>query len=119
MVMLDKRSFETPDETRPFEANGHMDVITLGDFTIGRGVFEPGWIWSVDVKPIAGTQTCMARHTGVCVSGAMVVRSDDGSEITYSAGDAFVIEPGHDAWIPGDEPCVLYDTAVTRYAKRD
>ena len=36
-----------------------MDVVTLGDFTLGRGIFEPGWQWSKDVKPIAGTESCM------------------------------------------------------------
>ena len=117
MVMLDKRSFETPHETRPFAANGHMDVITLGDFTVGRGVFEPGWRWEVDVKPIAGTDACMARHTGVCISGSMVVVGSDGVEVTYAPGDAFVMEPGHLAWVVGDEACVLYDTGVMGYAK--
>jgi hypothetical protein len=27
------------------------------------------------------------------------------------------IEPGHDAWTEGDEPCVLLDTGVAAYAK--
>ena len=117
MATLEKHNFDAPHETRPFAARGHMDVVTLGGFSVGRGVFEPGWKWSVDVKPIAGTDSCMARHTGVCVAGAMVVHSDDGTEVTYSAGDAFVMEPGHDAWTVGDEDCVLYDTSATGYAK--
>jgi hypothetical protein len=28
-----------------------------------------------------------------------------------------VIEPGHDAWTVGDEPCVLLDTGIAAYAK--
>ena len=29
-----------------------------------------------------------------------------------------MIAPGHDAWVEGDEPCVLLDwTGMTRYAK--
>ncbi len=72
-------SIDTPDETRPFKDHGHMDVVTLGDFTLGRGVFEPGWRWSEDVKPIAGTDSCRTRHTGICVSGRMTVRYDDGA----------------------------------------
>jgi hypothetical protein len=28
-----------------------------------------------------------------------------------------VIEPGHDAWTVGDEPCVLLDTGIKAYAK--
>jgi hypothetical protein len=117
MPTLDTRNIDDPTETRPFAAHGRMDVVTLGEYTLGRGVFEPGWKWSVDVKPIAGTESCMARHTGMCLSGSMVVRADDGTEITVSAGDVIVLEPGHDAWTIGDVPCVLLDTAVTGYAR--
>jgi len=59
----------------------------------------------------------MGRHTGICVSGQMAVRSDDGTEVTIGAGDVVVIEPGHDAWTVGDEACVLLDTGVTAYSK--
>jgi hypothetical protein len=117
MAAMDKRSIETPDETRTFHAHGHVDVVTLGDFTLGKGTFEPGWKWSEDVKPIAGTESCMTRHSGICVSGQMTVRSDDGTEATVGAGDVFVLEPGHDAWTVGDEDCVLFDTGLAAYAK--
>ncbi|MGB8020353.1 MAG: cupin domain-containing protein [Candidatus Nanopelagicales bacterium] len=118
MPLVDKHSIASPNESRSFVAHGHMDVVTIGDFTLGRGVFEPGWRWSVDVKPIAGTGSCMARHTGFCLSGSMTIRSDDGTEVTIEAGDVMLIEPGHDAWTVGDEPCVLLDTgvAVASYA---
>lgn len=112
-----KRNINSPDETRKFEAHGHLDVITLDDFTLGKATFEPGWRWSNDVKPIAGTDACMARHTGICVSGRMTVRHDDGTETTVEPGDVFLIEPGHDAWIVGDEACVMYDTGTAAYAK--
>ncbi len=49
---------------------GHMDVVTLGDFTVGRGVFEPGWKWSVEVGPMSGVDTCLARHTR-CLHGRL------------------------------------------------
>lgn len=117
MGSLEKASIESPDETRPFKAHGHADVVTLAGFTIGRGTFEPGWRWSNDVKPIAGTASCQVRHTGVCVSGRMTVRADDGAEVSYAAGDVFVMEPGHDAWVEGDEACVMYDTGIAPYAK--
>lgn len=116
MTILEKCAIDHPSETRQFVAHGHMDVVTLDGFTLGRAVFEPGWRWSQDVKPLAGTESCQARHTGMCLSGTMTVRGDDGTELTLSAGDVFVIEPGHDAWTVGDEPCVLVDTAVTGYA---
>ena len=83
--MSDKQSIDAPHERRPFQAHGHMDVVTLGDFTLGRGVFEPGWRWSNDVKPIAGTDSCQTHHTGICLSGQMTVRFDDGTEISIGA----------------------------------
>jgi hypothetical protein len=47
----------------------------------------------------------------------MTVRSDDGTELTIGAGDVFLLEPGHDAWTVGDQPCVLFDTGFAEYAK--
>jgi len=117
MAELRSRNIDTAHETRKFQANGHLDVVTLGDFTLGRGTFQPGWQWSRDVKPIAGTGSCMARHTGICMSGRMTVRADDGTEMTVGPGDVFVMEPGHDAWTVGNEPCILMDTGVAAYAK--
>ena len=73
MATLAKKNIDAPDETRTFRAHGHADVVTLGDFTVTRGTFEPGWKWSSDVKPVAGTDSCQVRHT-VCVSGQMTVR---------------------------------------------
>ena len=115
MTTLHKTNIAQPHETRMFRANGHVDLVTLGNFTLGRGTFEPGWRWSNDVKPIAGTQSCMTRHTGVIVSGSMTVLSDDGTRVTYGPGDVYLMEPGHDAWTEGDEPCIADDTDVVAY----
>lgn len=111
------QNIDEPHETRPFQDHGHMHVVTLGDFTLGRGTFEPGWRWSTDVKPIAGTDSCQTRHTGVCVSGSMTVKYDDGTEQDIGPGDVVVLEPGHDAWVTSDVPCVMYDTGVAAYAR--
>ena len=115
--MSDTQNIDSPNERRPFKDHGHMDVVTIGDFTLGRGTFEPGWRWSEDVKPIAGTDSCQTHHTGFCVSGQMTVRFDDGDEITLRAGDVINLDPGHDAWTDGDESCVLLDTGIAAYAK--
>jgi hypothetical protein len=37
---------------------------------------------------------------------------DDGTELDITAGDFAVIGPGHDAWVVGDDPCVLVDVAT-------
>jgi hypothetical protein len=117
MATLEKHAIDAPDETRNFKAHGHVDVVTLGDFTIGKEIFEPGWRWSDDVKPIAGTEMCMVHHTGVCVSGHMTIHHQDGTELAVGPGDVFDLQPGHDAWVDGAEPCVMWDTGVKPYAK--
>lgn len=115
------KNFSHPDERRAFKAHGHLDILTFeDDTTIGRGVFEPGWKWSSDVKPIAGTESCEMSHTGYCVKGSMKIMMDDGKEFTLNPGDAFQIPPGHDAEVIGDETCELIDvTGFERYAKPD
>jgi uncharacterized cupin superfamily protein len=43
------------------------------------------------------------------MSGKICARMDDGTEIKYSAGDAYHISPGHDAWVEGDNPVTAYE----------
>ncbi len=109
-----------PDETRPFVAHGHAEMHTIGKHgSVMKGVFEPGWKWSQDVAPIAGTKSCQAPHLGHVVSGRMHIRMDDGTGMDIGPGDFFEIEPGHDAWVLGDEPCVLIDFGgYSSYAER-
>lgn len=119
-VQSEVKSLESPDESRPFAGHGRMDVVNVGDTTVGRGVFEPGWRWSQDIKPIAGTDSCQAHHTLYILSGRMKIVMNDGKEFDLKPGDAAVIAPGHDAWVEGDEPCIAIDTTgVARYAKPD
>jgi hypothetical protein len=48
----------------------------------------------------------------------MHIVMDDGTEADLGPGDVMVIEPGHDAWTVGDEPCVAVDwSAAATYAK--
>jgi hypothetical protein len=117
MAKATKKRFENPDETRT-PPNVRVEVLDLGGATAMRGTFEPGWKWSESLKPIVGTDTCEVEHVGYVVSGTMVCKMDDGSEITFNAGDAAYIPPGHDAWVEGSEPCVFLDfQGATNYAK--
>jgi len=120
MPGLFRKNFDSPDETRPFEAGmGKVEVINTDGGVVGRATFEPGWRWSKHVKSIAGTDSCQAAHTCYLVSGRMMVVMDDGEEIEYGPGDFASIAPGHDAWIVGDERCVVIDwQGFADYAKR-
>jgi mannose-6-phosphate isomerase-like protein (cupin superfamily) len=116
---LEAKNVDSPDETRMFAAHGHIDVVNVGGVAAMRGVFEPGWKWSVDVKPIAKTDSCQATHMGYVISGRMKVVMDDGTEAEAAPGDVVHIAPGHDAWIVGSESCVMIDFGanVGQYAK--
>ena len=106
-------------EKRTFKANGHAIVAAAGAAGFMKGTFEPGWRWSADVKPIAGTDSCQTRHLGYVISGKMHITCDDGTEIDIAPGDLFDLPPGHDAYTVGDEACVMLDIApeATSYAK--
>jgi class 3 adenylate cyclase len=100
---LQRKSFKTPDQVRKFPT-GRMHVVTLDEMAVGRFLFQPGWRWSKDVGPIAGTTSCQHRHVGYTISGSLEVRMNDGTVLVIGPGDAYEIPPGHDAWVVGDEP---------------
>jgi len=120
MPSLIRKSLDSPEETRPFEGGtGQLQLVDLARGGVGRATFLPGWKWSEHVKPIAKTDSCQASHLGYWISGRMKVVMDDGEETEYGPGDFGVIPPGHDAWIVGDEPCVVIDwQGFADYAKR-
>jgi hypothetical protein len=108
MAGVQALDFDSPDETRTPEKT-RVDLVKVGNTTVGRFAFEPGWRWSECIKPVAGTDSCQARHVGIVQSGAMHVVHDDGTEMDLKAGDAYVIESGHDAWIIGDQAFVGFE----------
>ena len=111
------RSFGEPDEVRPFP-HGRAEIVKVGGAEIGRLVFEPGWRWSNDVKPIAGTDLCEAPHMQYHVSGRVHVLMADGTEFEAGPGDVTSLPQGHDAWVVGDEPAVVVDWyGASNYAR--
>ncbi|MBB6171967.1 putative cupin superfamily protein [Nocardiopsis mwathae] len=112
-----RADFAAPDETRTF-GHGRLDVVNIDDSTIGLFRLEPGWKWSVDVKPIAGTDLCEVAHFVYFITGTMCIRFADGSEVEAGPGQVAQVPPGHDAWVVGDEPVTAIDWAgATHYAK--
>jgi class 3 adenylate cyclase len=116
-MRLQRRRFSEPSDVRKIP-RGRIDVVELDDTVVGRMTYEPGWRWSVDVKPIAGTDTCQYHHLGVTLSGRVRAQMPDGTELEIGPGDVFEIPPGHDAWVVGDEPWVSVDfEAMRTYGK--
>ena len=101
-------SFTDPQEVREFP-HGRMEVVRVSEMEIGRLVLQPGWRWSTDVRPIAGTDLCLAPHMQYHVSGLLAIRMADGTEFVAGPGDVTSLPQGHDAWVVGDEPAVTVD----------
>jgi len=117
-MKTEERSFGKPDEIRQFE-HGRLELLTLDAGTVGRLVLQPGWRWSTDVKPIAGTEWCEAPHFQYHVSGTLHVKMQNGEEFEIGPGEVSSLPSGHDAWVVGDEPVVVVDWSGTdKYAKR-
>ena len=76
------KKIETPDERHAFE-HASLNVVNLPGVTIARTVYQPGWKWSTDVKPVVGTEACQAAHTGYIISGWLHARMGDGREYGF------------------------------------
>jgi hypothetical protein len=108
MDKTEHRSFQAADEVREFP-HGRAEILKVGGGEVGRLVFQPGWRWSQDVKPIAGTASCEPPHFQYHVSGRLAIRMDDGTEFIAGPGDVTTLPSGHDAWVVGEEPVVTVD----------
>jgi hypothetical protein len=120
MAGVENRGFDSADETRTPDKT-KVDVVHLGGTTAARLKMEPGWTWSGCIKPVVGTDSCELRHLGVAQSGRMRITHNDGTVLEIGPGDAYVIEPGHDAEVVGDEPFVGFEFqphAAEEYAKQ-
>lgn len=105
-AVIEIRRFENPDQLLDMKDHGRISIVQMSDGTSGmHAVFEPGWTWEADEKPLLGSpDSCPMRHTGYCISGNLVVRMlDTGRETHIKPGDFFEIPPGHDAYVEGSE----------------
>lgn len=112
------KHFERPDEVRDFE-KGKFELIHLGNMTIGRATYEPGWKWSEHVGKATGQKMCNVEHVVMVVSGRATAAMEDGKVIEMKPGDLAYIPPGHDSWVVGNEPYVsLHFMGASDYAKK-
>src|SRR5256885_3079339 len=105
MADFEHRDFSAPDETRTPDKT-KVELVNVAGGVIGRFTFQPGWKWSECIKPVAGTDRCQVEHIGYCVSGAIHISYEDGTEGDVKGGEVYRIGPGHDAWVTGSEPMV-------------
>ena len=98
--------FENPHDKLDMKTAGGISIVNTAIGNTGmHAIFEPGWTWEKDEKPLLGSpDACPMHHTGYCMSGNLVVRMlETGVETRITPGDFFEIPPGHDAYVDGQE----------------
>jgi hypothetical protein len=86
-----------------------LEVGPAGAARVKRMIYPAGFRWSVDMKPVVGTDLCMHAHVGFLARGRLHVEYPDGCRMEWQAPHIVVIDPGHDGWVVGDEPAVLIE----------
>lgn len=84
-------------------------TVTLDGVTVTRVTYDAGARWSEDVKPYAGTDSCLLPHVAIVLSGTFRVQMDDGAIQDFGRNEIMMLPSGHDAWTIGDESCVFLE----------
>ena len=114
----EKRDVSKTVEVQVFP-QGKVELITISGAIIGRAIFEPGWVWSTSVQPIAKITSCEAPHFQFHVAGTMKVVMDNGTELFCKPGEVSRLPSGRDAWVVGNENVVIVDfQGVEEYATK-
>ncbi len=86
-----------------------LEVGRAGAARVKRMIYPVGFRWSVDMKPLVGTELCMHAHVGFLVQGEIHIEYADGCVVEHKAPQIVAIDPGHDGWVVGNEPVVLIE----------
>ena len=108
MTRLVKKNLRSPDEIRTLPKT-RLEIFRLGEYTLMRATFEPGWKWSECIGPKAGTQWCEQPHLGYVLQGRCEVLMRDGTRQILEPGDFAELPSGHDGWVLGNEPFMFLD----------
>jgi hypothetical protein len=96
------KSLDSPEEHMA-KGGVEVDVVKLGDIKVKRATYPKGWRFSKDM----GADRCYDTHVGYTISGSITAELEDGTRLEFGKGSAFIVPPGHDAWVVGEEPCVI------------
>ena len=86
-----------------------LDVARAGAARVKRMIYPAGFRWSIDMKPIVGTDLCMHAHVGFLARGEIHIEYADGCVVEHKAPQIVAIAPGHDGWVVGKQPVVLIE----------
>ncbi|MEW6554686.1 MAG: cupin domain-containing protein [Actinomycetota bacterium] len=105
-LTLQRKRFDHPDDSHAREGQ-LLETLELGGIALTKITMQPGWRWSKDAKHREKTDWCEHTHIGYQLSGRQHILMADGSELETEPGDFFLVPPGHDGWVVGDEPSVF------------
>lgn len=86
-----------------------LDIVTAGLGRVKRTIYEAGFRWESDMRPVVGTDYCMHAHVGMLVRGHVQLTFADGCTRDLVAPCAVILEAGHAGWVVGDEPAILIE----------
>ena len=84
-----------------------VDVVRAANGRVKRLVYPPGFRWSTHSEATrrhSALHVCARRLLGL---GHIRGEYADGCAFEFIAPQVVVVEPGHDAWVVGDEAAVL------------
>jgi hypothetical protein len=84
-----------------------VDTVRAANGRVKRAVYPPGFRWSTHMAANVESDLCMHAHVGFLARGTIAGEYEDGCTFEYTAPQVVTIEPGHDAWVVGEEPAVL------------
>jgi len=100
------KRFENPDKIISFN-HGKFEIIKIDRMAIGKATYDPGWKWSIDANPLAGTEFCEIEHLGMVISGSATVAFEEDNISILKPGDIFYVSPRpHDSWVVGEDPYI-------------
>ena len=79
MLDLIIKQFSNPDRVITFN-NGRFEVLDIKGMILGKATYKPGWRWSKDANPLAGTKFCEVEHLGIVLSGSATVAFENETE---------------------------------------
>lgn len=86
-----------------------LDIGRAGACRIKRMIYPPGYRWSTNMKAVAGTPVCVHAHAGFLAQGQIRFEFPDGCVVEFTAPQVVSVEPGHDAWVLGDQEAVFIE----------
>ena len=110
MGRVEVRDFGTPDSVMAFD-HGTSRIVRLAGTVVTLDEHLPGWSWETHIRPVVGGVSCQYHHRAFVLGGHLVVRTDENEEVRIGPHQVVDIQPGHVAWVDGDESVVLVDWA--------